>query len=89
VGYVTRGLRSARVECVAAILSGDDGEHPTVEVPFDVKERYGRARRRWGTVDGIEFRTTVAVNCGRSYLGSHKELFERDGIDVGDEVRSP
>jgi hypothetical protein len=77
------------VKRTSAIRGGDDGEHPTVEVPLDVKERSGRARRRWGTVEGTEFRTTVAVNCGRYYLGSHKELFERDGIDVGDAVRSP
>lgn len=87
VAYVTKGLRSARVERFSAILGGDDGEHPTVEVPFDVKERYGRARAPVrGTVDGTEFRTTVAVYGGRYYLGFAKELRERAGIEIGDEV---
>jgi bifunctional DNA-binding transcriptional regulator/antitoxin component of YhaV-PrlF toxin-antitoxin module len=75
------------VERFSAILGGDDGEHPTVEVPFDVKERYGRARAPVrGTVDGTEFRTTVAVYGGRYYLGFRKELRERAGIDIGDRV---
>jgi bifunctional DNA-binding transcriptional regulator/antitoxin component of YhaV-PrlF toxin-antitoxin module len=75
------------VERFSAILGGDDGEHPTVEVPFDVKERYGRARPPVrGTVDGTEFRTTVAVYGGRYYLGFRKELRERAGIDIGDQV---
>jgi bifunctional DNA-binding transcriptional regulator/antitoxin component of YhaV-PrlF toxin-antitoxin module len=75
------------VERFSAILGGDDGVRPTVEVPFDVKERYGRARAPVrGTVDGTEFRTTVAVYGGRYYLGFAKELRERAGIDIGDEV---
>ena len=80
-------LRSARVERFSAILGGDDVEHPTMEVPFDVKERCGRARAPVrGTVDGTEFRTTVAVYGGRYYLGFRKELRERAGVHIGDEI---
>jgi hypothetical protein len=34
----------SRVERFKAILGGEDGEAPTVELPFDAKERFGRAR---------------------------------------------
>jgi hypothetical protein len=87
VRCVTNGLRSAHVERFSAILGGEDGEHPTAEVPFDVKARYGRARAPVrGTVDGTDFRTTVAVYGGRYYLGFAKELRERAGIRIGDEI---
>lgn len=75
------------MERFTAILGGEDGERPVVEVPFDVKERFGRARAPVrGTVDGAAFRTTVAVYGGRYYLGFNKELRERAGIAIGDEV---
>jgi hypothetical protein len=75
------------MERFTAILGGEDGERPLVEVPFDVKERFGRARAPvWGTVDGAEFRTTVAVYGGRYYLGFNKEIRDRAGIAIGDEV---
>jgi hypothetical protein len=75
------------VERFSAIPGGDDGDDPTVEVPFDVKERYGRARAPVrGTVVGTEFRTTVAVYGGRYYLGFRTELRERAGVHIGDEV---
>jgi bifunctional DNA-binding transcriptional regulator/antitoxin component of YhaV-PrlF toxin-antitoxin module len=75
------------MERFAAILGGEDGERPTVEVPFDVKERFGRARAPVrGTVDGAAFRTTVAVYGGRYYLGFNKELRQRAGIAIGDKV---
>lgn len=58
-----------------------------VEVPFDVKQRYGRARAAVrGTVNGAVFRTTVAVYGGRYLVGFNKELRERAGIAIGDEV---
>jgi bifunctional DNA-binding transcriptional regulator/antitoxin component of YhaV-PrlF toxin-antitoxin module len=75
------------VERFTAILGGEDGERPVVELPFDVKERFGRARAPVrGTVEGAAFRTTVAVYGGRYYLGFNKELRERAGIAIGDEV---
>jgi hypothetical protein len=32
------------VERFSAVLGGDEGERPTVELPFDARERYGKAR---------------------------------------------
>ena len=75
------------MERFTAVLGGEDGERPAVEVPFDVKELFGRARAPVrGTVDGTDFRTTAAVYGGRYYLGFNKELRERAGVAIGDEV---
>jgi bifunctional DNA-binding transcriptional regulator/antitoxin component of YhaV-PrlF toxin-antitoxin module len=76
------------VERFTAVLGdGDDGDAPVVEVPFDVRQRYGRARAPVrGTVNGTHFRTTVAVYGGRYLLGFNKDLRERAGIAIGDEV---
>jgi bifunctional DNA-binding transcriptional regulator/antitoxin component of YhaV-PrlF toxin-antitoxin module len=77
----------SRVERFKAILGGEDGEAPTVELPFDAKERIGKARAPVrGTVDGTEFRTTVAVYGGRYLIGVNRDLRERAGIAIGDEV---
>jgi hypothetical protein len=39
-----------------------------------------------GTVDGTEFRTTVAVYGGRYLIGFNRELRERAGVAIGDQV---
>ena len=71
----------------SAVLGGDDGERPTVELPFDAKESYGKARAPVrGRVNDIEFRTTVAVYSGVSLIGFNKRLREQAGIEIGDEV---
>lgn len=76
------------VERFTAIVGGEAGERPVVEVPFDVKERFGRARAPVrGTVDGTDFRTTVAVYGNRYYIGFNKELREHAGIAIGDRVQ--
>jgi hypothetical protein len=75
------------VDRFSAVLGGDDGERPTVELPFDAKERYGKARAPVrGRVNGVEFRTTVAVYSGVSLIGFNKALREQAGIELGDEV---
>jgi hypothetical protein len=75
------------VESFRAILGGEKGERPTVELPFDGKERFGKARAPVrGTVNGTDFRTTVAVYGGVYLIGFNKELRERAGIAIGDEV---
>jgi bifunctional DNA-binding transcriptional regulator/antitoxin component of YhaV-PrlF toxin-antitoxin module len=75
------------VERFTATLGGETGERPIVEVPFDVKERFGRARMPVrGTVDGAGFRTTVAVYGGRYYVGFNKDVRDRAGIAIGDKV---
>jgi hypothetical protein len=75
------------VERFTAILGGEAGERPLVELPFDAKERFGRARAPVrGTVNRTSFRTTVAVYGGRQYIGFRKELRDAAGIAIGDEV---
>ena len=75
------------MERFAAVLGGDEGERPTVELPFDTKERFGKARAPVrGTVAGTPFRTTVAVYGGRYYVGFNKQIRDRAGITIGDEV---
>jgi hypothetical protein len=39
-----------------------------------------------GTVNGVEFRTTVAVYSGVNLVGFNKGLREQAGIEIGDEV---
>lgn len=69
------------------MLGGDEGERPTVELEFDARERFGRARAPVrGTVDGTPFRTTVAVYGGRYYVGFNKQIRDQAGISLGDEV---
>jgi hypothetical protein len=75
------------VERFAAVLGGDEGQRPTVELPFDPRERFGRARSPVrGTVEGTPFRTTVAVYGGRYYVGFNKQIREQAGIAIGDRV---
>jgi bifunctional DNA-binding transcriptional regulator/antitoxin component of YhaV-PrlF toxin-antitoxin module len=70
----------------ATLGEGEDAP-PLVEVPFDVKERFGKARAPVRlVVNGVELRTTVAVYGGRSYVGFRKEIRERAGIAPGDRV---
>lgn len=75
------------MERFRAILGGDTGERPTVELPFDAKQRFGKARAPVrGTIDGTPFRTTVAVYGGVHLIGFTRELREQAGVALGDEV---
>jgi Bacteriocin-protection, YdeI or OmpD-Associated/Domain of unknown function (DUF1905) len=70
-----------------AVLGGEEGERPTVVLPFDPKERFGKARAPVrGRVNGTEFRTTVAVYSGIPLIGFNAQLRERAGIAIGDKV---
>jgi hypothetical protein len=80
--YDPRGMERFRAK-----LGGDDGERPLVELPFDAKATFGKARAPVrGTVNGTEFRSTVAVYGGKSYVGFRRELRDEAGIEIGDEV---
>jgi hypothetical protein len=58
-----------------------------VAVPFDVKAEFGEARPPVrGTVNGVEFRSRLAVYGGATYLGLRAEIREAAGLDVGDPV---
>jgi bacteriocin resistance YdeI/OmpD-like protein/uncharacterized protein DUF1905 len=71
-----------------AVLGGEDGERPLVELPFDVKLAYGSARPKVkATVNEVTLRTTVSVYGGRSYVGFRKEIQEAAGIRIGDRIR--
>jgi hypothetical protein len=75
------------VERFTAILGGEAGDSPTVELPFDAKERFGRVRAPvQGLVNGTPFQTTVAVYGGRQLIGFRKELRDAAGIAIGDTV---
>ena len=75
------------MERFSAILGGESGERPTIQLPFDAKERFGRARAPVrGSIDGTPFRTTVAVYGGKSLIGFRRELREQAGVAIGDEV---
>jgi hypothetical protein len=71
-----------------AILGGDAGERPWVEIPFDVREAFGAARPKVKvTVNGVELRTTVAVYGGRSYVGFRQEIRDAAKIQIGDQIK--
>jgi Bacteriocin-protection, YdeI or OmpD-Associated/Domain of unknown function (DUF1905) len=72
------------VKTFTAVLGGDQGEAPVVEIPFDVKATYGSARPKVSvTVNGLVLRTTVAVYGGRSYVGFRKEICDAAGLEMG------
>ena len=63
------------------------GSATLVEVPFDVRAVFGRARAPVrGTVNGHPFQTTVAVYGGRYFLGFRREIREAAGFDDGDRL---
>ena len=63
------------------------GSGTLLEVPFDVRAVFGKARAPVrGTVNGHPFRTTVAVYGGRYFLGFRREIREAAGFDDGDRL---
>jgi hypothetical protein len=63
------------------------GSGTVVEVPFDVRAVFGKARAPVrGTVNGYPFRTTVATYGGRYFLGFRREIREAGGFDDGDRL---
>ena len=58
-----------------------------VIVPFDVRERWGEARPPVaGTINGVPFRTRIAVYGGQSVLGLTNAIRQQAGVVQGDEV---
>jgi hypothetical protein len=71
-----------------AVLGGDEGEVPSVEIPFDVREAFGASRPKVkATVNRVELRTTVAVYGGKSYVGFRADIRKAAGIAIGDRIR--
>jgi hypothetical protein len=78
----------AKARSFKAVLGGESGDRPLVEVPFDVRAAFGSARAKVKvTVNGVLLRTTVAVYGGRSYIGFREEVRRAAGISVGDAIR--
>ncbi|HEX4351250.1 MAG TPA: YdeI/OmpD-associated family protein [Polyangiales bacterium] len=67
---------------------GSDRNPNLIEIPFDVRETFGRARPAVRvTLDGITFPSTVAVYDGKSYLGIRKDRRDAAGVETGDTVK--
>src|SRR5262245_66307056 len=63
------------------------GDGHLVEIPFDVKETWGRARAPVvATINGHTFRTTVAVYGGHYLLGLNQQVRDAAGVEAGDRV---
>jgi hypothetical protein len=63
-----------------------DGGH-WVAVPFDARDVWGAARPPVsGTVDGVPYRSRLAVYGGRTVLGLTKAIRAEAGLQAGDEV---
>lgn len=66
---------------------GASGETAYVELAFDVKETFGKARPPvLVTVNGYTYASTVAVYGGRSYLPVRRSHREKANVALGDEV---
>jgi hypothetical protein len=70
----------------AAILSAGQGGHAVV-VPKEVAAAFSVKRPAvLARVDGVEYRSRLAVYGGQSYLGLRKELLRQIGRQAGDMV---
>jgi hypothetical protein len=66
---------------------GSDDNAFFIEVPFDVKEAFGKARAPVRVVvNGHAYESTVAVYSGRYYVPVRKEHREAAGLSPGDPV---
>ena len=80
-------MATTKKKTFRAILGGESGQRPSLELPFDVRATYGTARPKVKvTVIGVELRTTVAVYGGRAYVGFREEVRTAAGIAIGDEL---
>jgi hypothetical protein len=74
------------VEFTGTLLEAGGGGH-AIELPFDAREEFGKARPRVrGTVNGTLLATRLASYGGRGYLGVRKEVLQAAGIAPGDSV---
>lgn len=68
-------------------LAGADRGGARIEVPSDVREAFGEARPPVaGTVNGVPYRSRLAVYGGKTYLGLTKAIRAKAGIEIGDGV---
>ncbi len=72
----------------ATFESAGIGKVAMIEVPFDVKAFFGKARPPVvATVGGHELRTTLVVYGGRTYVGLRRSHVEASGLTVGQRVK--
>jgi hypothetical protein len=71
----------------AEILSAGGGGHAVV-VPKEIAAAFATKRPAvLARVDGVEYRSRLAVYGGKSYLGLRKELLRRIGRETGEVVK--
>jgi hypothetical protein len=71
----------------AEVLSGGQGGGHAVVVPKEVAAMFTSKRPAvMALVNGVEYRSRLAVYGGQSYLGLRKELLRRLEVGVGDVV---
>jgi Bacteriocin-protection, YdeI or OmpD-Associated/Domain of unknown function (DUF1905) len=72
----------------AEVLSGGQGGGHAVVVPKEVAAQFSSKRPAVvALVNGVEYRSRLAVYGGRSYLGLRKDLLRRLQAGVGDVVQ--
>jgi hypothetical protein len=66
---------------------GSDAGALFIEVPFDVKKEFGRARAPVKvSISGYQFESTVAVYGGKYYVPIRKDRRDSAGVKAGDSV---
>jgi hypothetical protein len=83
------GPMSAPIEKTFRALLGGEAQAslPVIEVPFDVKRVFGKARAPVViTINGFSFRSTVAVYGGKSLVGIRKECRVAAKVKIGQMV---
>ena len=71
----------------AEVLSMGQGGGNAVVVPKDIAQTFGSKRPPvLAHVNGVEYRSRLAVYGGQSYLGLRKDLLRQLGVAAGDQV---
>ena len=71
----------------AEVLSAGQGGGHALVVPKEVAAQFGSKRPAVvALVNGVEYRSRLAVYGGQSYLGLRKDLLRRLEVEVGDVV---
>jgi hypothetical protein len=77
----------ARQRFTATLEAADRGGGRWVAVPFDARAEFGEARAPVaGTVNGVAFRSRLAVYGGRTLLGLTRAVRAAAAIELGDPV---
>ncbi len=77
-----------RKEFTVKLFGSGRGEVAGMNLPFDPKEAWGRARVPVaGTINGFKFRSTVAPMKGQYFICVNREMREGAKVGVGDTVR--